>query len=170
MYDFRATALNAATKYGHLEAAKPLIEHGADVDSRDNNGFTPLLTASRQGQLEIARLLLDHGADVNARKRYDITPLHFVLWEPRGGPAFTIMWRKRGCMEHRRTPKEAARRQGRHRVVEFLSGLEGHGQVTIEVRFVIQVTSDSYRVIDIATVALKGTGAIFECSSSNRLN
>jgi ankyrin repeat protein len=46
-----------------------LIKHGARLNSRDNNGWSPLLRASRFGHLEVARLLLDRGVDVNAKKK-----------------------------------------------------------------------------------------------------
>ena len=56
--------LNWALKRGHLEVAKFLLDHGADVNARD--GFA-LIEASVYGHLEVAKLLLDYGADVNAR-------------------------------------------------------------------------------------------------------
>ena len=39
-YDLRATALDAASKYGHFEVAKLLIERGVDVDSQSRDGWT----------------------------------------------------------------------------------------------------------------------------------
>jgi ankyrin repeat protein len=44
-----------------------LIEHGADVNARQQAGFTPLHEAAASGKLEFAHLFLDHGADVNAK-------------------------------------------------------------------------------------------------------
>lgn len=70
------TALSAAlvgeSLYGgRIEAAKLLIEYGADVNARYNtersNGITILMEAAKLGEFNFARLLLEHGADVNAR-------------------------------------------------------------------------------------------------------
>jgi len=47
-----------------LEIAQMLIEHGANVNARAKDGFTPLLNAST---VELTRLLLQHGADPFAK-------------------------------------------------------------------------------------------------------
>jgi hypothetical protein len=56
---YGATALAFASRRGHLEVVKLLLERGADPLRRDNfNGLTPLLFALRQGHAEIARIFL----------------------------------------------------------------------------------------------------------------
>jgi ankyrin repeat protein len=57
------TALLLASRGGHLNAAKVLLEVGADVNLADPNGMTPLLMALTNGQIDVAKHLLDHGAD-----------------------------------------------------------------------------------------------------------
>jgi ankyrin repeat protein len=81
------TPLLYATRAGHLELARLLIDHGANVELADGNGVTPLINAivnasiirvNRSGtsdHLKIAQLLLDRGADVNAADWYGETPL-----------------------------------------------------------------------------------------------
>jgi uncharacterized protein len=59
------TALMWAVAEKHPEAAKLLIEHGADVHAHSASGFTPLLFAAQQGDVESARTLLEAGANVN---------------------------------------------------------------------------------------------------------
>jgi serine/threonine protein kinase len=54
------------------ELAKLLIAKGADVDARDAQGRTPLMSVDRPA---IARLLIAKGADVNARDDEGRTPL-----------------------------------------------------------------------------------------------
>jgi ankyrin repeat protein len=49
-----------------LEVAQLLIEHGANVNARARDGFTPLINA---GTTELTRLLLEHGADPFAKTR-----------------------------------------------------------------------------------------------------
>jgi Ankyrin repeats (many copies) len=56
---YGATALSFASRRGHVEVIKLLLERGADPLRRDNfNGLTPLLFALRQGHTEIARIFL----------------------------------------------------------------------------------------------------------------
>ncbi|HQP04294.1 MAG TPA: ankyrin repeat domain-containing protein [Bacteroidales bacterium] len=89
-----------ACKNNNYEEAKRLIDDGADVNVKDENGYTSLhfATANEDG-LEIAKLLIEKGADVNAltckmkepryrrvrllggdeRKKESYSPLHFAV-------------------------------------------------------------------------------------------
>jgi uncharacterized protein len=81
------TALLYATREGHFDVVRLLVERGADLERADDNGVTPLINAilnaslfrvSRTGtseHLAIASLLLDAGANVNASDWYGETPL-----------------------------------------------------------------------------------------------
>jgi ankyrin repeat protein len=57
------TPLLLAARDGRLNAAKLLVEVGADVNLADPNGITPLLMALTNGQIDVAKFLLEHGAD-----------------------------------------------------------------------------------------------------------
>ncbi|KAI0280253.1 hypothetical protein BC826DRAFT_963212 [Russula brevipes] len=61
--------LHAAVCMGHLDTARVLLDHGADVNLGNQNGKPPLVTAYRRGNLECMRLLLEHGA--NPDVQYD---------------------------------------------------------------------------------------------------
>jgi ankyrin repeat protein len=81
------TALLYATREGHLDVARLLVDSGASLELADGNGVTPLINAivnasiirvNRSGKsdhLKIAQLLLDAGANVNAADWYGETPL-----------------------------------------------------------------------------------------------
>jgi ankyrin repeat protein len=51
----------------HLEIAHLLLERGANVNVRQERGFTPLMSAADNGDYEMAQLLLTYYADVNTR-------------------------------------------------------------------------------------------------------
>ena len=59
-------AIGVAAYYGHIEIVSLLIEHGADVNARDSNGFTPLMNAALGEQPESVRVLLAKGSDYSA--------------------------------------------------------------------------------------------------------
>ena len=71
-------ALGLAAFFGQTEAARILIEAGAEVNTPSQNQMkvTPLHSAAASCSLEIARLLLDHGADPNLKQQGGFTPLH----------------------------------------------------------------------------------------------
>ena len=69
------TPMRAALAMGHLEVARFLLEHGADVDAKDSIERTALFSASWSDNVEAMRLVLDFGADTNARYGH-WTPLH----------------------------------------------------------------------------------------------
>ncbi|WP_374696027.1 ankyrin repeat domain-containing protein [Spiroplasma endosymbiont of Polydrusus formosus] len=56
---------------------KFLLENGADINARNNDGNTPLHNAAKNGYLNVVKLLLENGADINAINNDDpwVTPL-----------------------------------------------------------------------------------------------
>ncbi|KAK3154138.1 hypothetical protein QOZ80_2BG0186660 [Eleusine coracana subsp. coracana] len=73
----------------HVDIVKYLLDHGANKDNVDRNGFTPLHSAAGLGcretvELLLARgaytdpILLDHNADYN-KKVNGMTPLYFAI-------------------------------------------------------------------------------------------
>ena len=52
-----------------------LLEHGADINVQDDDGWTPLHRASYDGALEVVRVLLEHGADVEVKGEDGMTAL-----------------------------------------------------------------------------------------------
>ena len=66
--------LSWATMMGHTKAAELLLQLGADVNVRQEDGGTPLHVAVALGRAEIAELLIKEGADVNAKNRRGDVP------------------------------------------------------------------------------------------------
>lgn len=69
------TALLYATREGHVEVTRLLLDAGAALEKADANDVTPLLMALINGQLAVGDLLLERGANVNASDWYGQTPL-----------------------------------------------------------------------------------------------
>src|SRR5215831_934961 len=69
------TPLLYAARDGRLEAAKILVDAGADLEMTDPNGTTPLLMAISDDQMSTARFLIDKGATINVSDWYGRTPL-----------------------------------------------------------------------------------------------
>ena len=126
------TPLDSAAYYGDLEMVRVLLDHKADVNVRDDLGWTPLHFVSSsschpnahsnipQLWFEVARLLIEHGADVNARSDDGGVPLHlaetvgFVHWLLEHGANMGAVDNEGG------TPWHSAARYGRVEVVRML--------------------------------------------------
>jgi ankyrin repeat protein len=61
--EMKVQPLHAAVAGRDLEVVRLLVERGADVNARQQVGYTPLMGAASSGREDLARLLLDHGAD-----------------------------------------------------------------------------------------------------------
>lgn len=59
------TDLMRAALGGQTETVKRLLEGGAEVNERDDEGRTALMFAVTNLHTDSAKALLDHGADVN---------------------------------------------------------------------------------------------------------
>ena len=72
--------LHSAANFGDFKVVQKLIEYGAKIDARDEDGWTPLSWASRGHHFKdgsVLRLLLEKGAGVNAKAdKNGFTPLH----------------------------------------------------------------------------------------------
>ena len=72
------TPLGLAAFFGHGDAVKVLLDHGAAVDRSDKSRFanTALDAAVAANHADVVRILLAAGASVNVRDSVRATPLH----------------------------------------------------------------------------------------------
>lgn len=73
-----SSPLITASLFGKTEIVKALIEAGADVNFRNNEGSTPLHTAAFFCQTEIMEALLANGADASVKNNAGSTALESV--------------------------------------------------------------------------------------------
>jgi hypothetical protein len=74
---YESIPLDSAAFLGKFEVVQKLIEYDADINARDEYGWTPLYGASGGHHFKdgsVIRLLLERGADVNART-VKVTPV-----------------------------------------------------------------------------------------------
>ena len=82
------TALLHAARQGYIDAAKALLDGGADINKvQKGDDTSPLLTAVINGEFDMAMMLIERGANVNlAASNNGVTPLWAAVntaWQPR---------------------------------------------------------------------------------------
>lgn len=139
-----STALHGACYWGSVEAARMLLDHGADPCATTSDPFlqihplgcavaTPDVPNPSQDEsivLLLVDLLLDRGADVNGRRRDGMTALHSAAFRghlrvvrrllERGADA-TIRARDNAGRHAGQTPAETAASQGHMAVAALLT-------------------------------------------------
>jgi ankyrin repeat protein len=111
-----ATLLHVAAEFGNLEAARLLLDRGADVNGKalvgkdGVGGQTAIFHAATQGYdrgLSIVRFLVDRGADLTVRAKLpghyekpgeivDCTPLGYALLFPGNQGPTSVLLREQG--------------------------------------------------------------------------
>src|SRR5690606_40789132 len=90
---------------GNVEAARLLIERGADVNAREAwRNQSAVIWAAAQKQPEMIRLLLEHGADPNARSAVNdwgrqVSAERRRMYRPFGGMTALMYAAREGCVE-----------------------------------------------------------------------
>lgn len=81
------TALLYAAREGYLEAARALVESGANVNqASEGEKMSPMVEAIINGHLDLAKYLLDHGADPKLATVDGLTALYATIdvqWVPK---------------------------------------------------------------------------------------
>jgi uncharacterized protein len=92
------TGLHLAAFVGNVDAARALLDAGADPNTLSRASFarvTPLGTAAFRGSVEVARVLLEHGADPSISGSAEATPLRVV--EANGNSDLVALLRAHGA-------------------------------------------------------------------------
>jgi len=72
------TALVYAARAGSIDAARVLLDAGADVNQVTRYGWSPLLAATQNRNYQFGKFLIEHGADVNIANKGGWTPLYLA--------------------------------------------------------------------------------------------
>ncbi|KAK4227275.1 ankyrin repeat-containing domain protein [Podospora fimiseda] len=81
--------LHGAATNQQIDITEKLLstELALELDGRDNNGYTPLLTACASGKIAVVKTLVEHGADFHARTNKGFSALHLAVQS--GNPELT---------------------------------------------------------------------------------
>ena len=91
------TGCAALIRQGELARVKQLLADGADVNTRDFNGQTPLHLAVGYKHLEVTKLLLEKGANVHAKDYEGNSPLQFGIGNSGGDSEIVDLLQSHGA-------------------------------------------------------------------------
>ena len=74
----------AAASKGQTAQVKDLLDGGANIETTDHEGRTPLMLAAQHARIESVRLLLARGAKADARDAAGYTAWGLAMFEPAG--------------------------------------------------------------------------------------
>ena len=72
------TALHRAVMHVEPDVVQVLIDAGADIDTKNNDGRSPLLSACAEGTFDTVKMLVRAGAEVRATDDEGVTCLHYA--------------------------------------------------------------------------------------------
>ena len=82
MDEHNETPVYMAARLNRTACLATLIKAGANLETRGEEGLTPLMAATTKGCLDNVRLLVDQNIDLNARNTDGKTALHFATQLP----------------------------------------------------------------------------------------
>jgi uncharacterized protein len=73
------SAWESAAKAGDAEAARALLQSGANINALDRYGQTALMLAAHRGHEALVETLIEHGADLNVTASYRLSALMLAV-------------------------------------------------------------------------------------------
>lgn len=83
--------MHHAALNGHVAAVDELLRQGANLSSKDLDGFTPLHAAADGGCCQVIQVLVTKGADLNAAAKEGLFPLAVATYKVQPNLLYCIL-------------------------------------------------------------------------------
>ena len=104
------TPLIIAAFNGCTDIVRMLLDAGADIGHRNDQGENALITASQEGNIDVVKVLLDAGADKNQPNADGETPLELAIRLKQKKELINLL---RGGKRRRKTKKRRSHKKHR---------------------------------------------------------
>ncbi|CAK9084596.1 unnamed protein product [Durusdinium trenchii] len=104
-----------AAQAGDIAKCQEAVANGADVNARDELGYTALHWAAKHGLLELCKLLREKGAELDVRSQWDETPLIMAAKAQKSLPTCDFLVSEGADMQAKTNDRTGARRRRRTR-------------------------------------------------------
>lgn len=88
-----STPLHWAARHGHSHMVGLLVQHGANPEIRDGEGFTPLHIAAQFGSVPVVAYLVASGQSPNSTDSTNMTPLMWAAFKVQGVNPLNVLLR-----------------------------------------------------------------------------
>ena len=90
-YDMRLPLLILASEIGAAPTVAQILDNGADIETRAEDGSTALMMAAGAGHADVVKQLLASGADVRTRRQSGVTALMAAAFQGRAQVVETLL-------------------------------------------------------------------------------
>jgi hypothetical protein len=79
-YEHSPAGFLKSAESGNREVMTAFIVSGAEIDTQDERGWSPLMISSFNGNQENARMLIGHGANIHIEDKSGYSPIHWAAF------------------------------------------------------------------------------------------
>lgn len=125
--EYKRTILINSVAKGNIEIAKFAIDNGADINFRDQSGYSSLHFCALNKYPDLTDLLIEKGANINIRDEHGNSPIWTAIFNAKGDFSIVHKLYKAGAdietkNKHGKSPRNFGETVYQEKFIELLKG------------------------------------------------